>query len=107
MESVLKLIKKEIKRSFAFAFSLKCLSEFNLSRPIKIGRERSNFYTGSSSTSSGRHLLALPPPPTPTVHSNSKSNMTGQINDRELKTLARTNKTPPLRTKSFSKGSFT
>ena len=36
------------------------------------------------------------PAPTPTVHSNSKSNMAGQINDCELLTLARTNKTPAL-----------
>ena len=27
-------------------------------------------------------ILALPPPPTSTVHSNSKSIMTGRINDR-------------------------
>ena len=43
-----------------------------------------------------RRLLALPPPPTPTVHPYSKSNMPGWINDRELTTLARTNKTPAL-----------
>ena len=30
----------------------------------------------------------------PTVHSNSKSNMAFRINDRELITLARPNKTP-------------
>ena len=41
-------------------------------------------------------LFALPLPPTPTVHSNCKSNMAGRINDRELITLARTNKTPAL-----------
>ena len=28
--------------------------------------------------------------PTPTVHSNFKSNMAGRVNDRELITLART-----------------
>ena len=32
----------------------------------------------------------------PTVHSNSKSNMAFRINDRELITLARPNKTPAL-----------
>ena len=37
-----------------------------------------------------------PPPPTPTVHSYCKSNMNGRINDRELITLALTNKTPAL-----------
>ena len=30
---------------------------------------------------------AFPPPPTPSVHSNSKSNMASRINDRELVTL--------------------
>ena len=33
----------------------------------------------------------------PTVHSNSKSNMVFRINDRELITLARPNKTPHYR----------
>ena len=42
----------------------------------------------------GVSLFALPSPPTPTVHSNCKSNMAGRINDRELIKLARTNKTP-------------
>ena len=37
-----------------------------------------------------------PPPPTLTVHSNSKSNMAGRINDHELAALARPNKTPEL-----------
>ena len=41
-------------------------------------------------------LFALPLPPTPTVHSNYKSNMARRINDRELITLVRTNKTPAL-----------
>ena len=36
------------------------------------------------------------PTPTPTVYSNSKSNMTGQVNDRELVMLARPNETPAL-----------
>ena len=40
--------------------------------------------------------FALRPPPTPTVHSNSKSNIAGRINDCELLTLARTSKTPVL-----------
>ena len=37
-----------------------------------------------------------PQPPSPTVHSNCKSNMTNPINYRELLTLARINKTPAL-----------
>ena len=32
----------------------------------------------------GVKILAPPPPPTPTVYSDSKSNMAGRINDREL-----------------------
>ena len=35
-----------------------------------------------------KSLLALTPPPTPTVHPHFKSNMAGGINDRELVTLA-------------------
>ena len=49
-----------------------------------------------STASSGRRLHAFPPPPTPTVHSNYKSNMADRINDRELITLARPNKKPAL-----------
>ena len=49
-----------------------------------------------STASSGRRLLALSPPPTSTVHSDSKSNMAGRKNDRELLTLARPNNTPAL-----------
>ena len=41
-------------------------------------------------------IFALRPPPTSTVHFNSKSNIAGRINDRELLTLARTGKTPVL-----------
>ena len=44
----------------------------------------------------GVKILALSPPPTPTVYSNSKSNVAGLINDRELITLAPTNKKPTL-----------
>ena len=44
----------------------------------------------------GVKILALPPPPTPTVYSDSKSNMAGRINDRELITLVPTNKKPTL-----------
>ena len=40
--------------------------------------------------------FAHSPLPAPTVHSNSKSNMAGRINDRELITLARPNKMPAL-----------
>ena len=38
----------------------------------------------------------LSPPPTPSVHSNSKSNMASRINDRELVTLIPPNKTPEV-----------
>ena len=41
-------------------------------------------------------ILAPSPPPTPTVYSDSKSNMAGRINDRELITLVPTNKKPTL-----------
>ena len=50
-----------------------------------------------STASSGRCPLALSPPPTSAVHSNSKSNMAGRKTDRELITLARPNNTPALR----------
>ena len=43
-----------------------------------------------STISSGKRLLALSPPPTPVVHSDSKLNMAGGINDRKPITLART-----------------
>ena len=36
------------------------------------------------------------PAPTPTVLSNSKSNMAGRINDRQLQTLVHPKKTPAL-----------
>ena len=49
-------------------------------------------------SSSNRHLLTLPRSPIPTVHANSKSNMAGRLKDRELITLAPTNKTPTLQT---------
>ena len=48
--------------------------------------------------------FSLPPPPSPTVHFDCKSNMAGWINDRELITLARTNKTPAVRTIAELKG---
>ena len=44
----------------------------------------------------GVKILATRPPPTPTVYSNSKSNMAGRINDGDLITLAPTNKKPTL-----------
>ena len=44
----------------------------------------------------GSEDFTLPTPHTPTVHSHSKSNMTGRINDYELITLARPDKTPTL-----------
>ena len=40
--------------------------------------------------------IILPPPPTPIVHSNSKSNMASRINDRGPIVLARPNKKPSL-----------
>ena len=48
--------------------------------------------------------FSLPPPPSPTVHFDCKSNMAGWINDRELITLARTNKTLALRAITELKG---
>ena len=52
--------------------------------------------------------IAFSPPPTPTVHSNSNSNMADRINDREPITLAGTDKTPALqafkRSEYFSGG---
>ena len=48
--------------------------------------------------------FSLPPPPSPTVHFDCKSNMAGWINDRELIKLARTNKTPGLRIIAELKG---
>ena len=44
----------------------------------------------------GRAYFRPSPAPYPAVHFNSKSNMAGLIYDRELITLARTNKTPAL-----------
>ena len=52
------------------------------------------------SKASSRRLLALPPPPTRTVHSNPKSNMASRINDRNLMTLARIHTTPALQGKA-------
>ena len=54
-----------------------------------------------STSSSGRCLLALSPPPSPTVHSNSKSNTAGRLNNREPITLAHTNMTPVHRLGPF------
>ena len=67
-----------------------------------LGRER-NIYQGSGRQSrirrgvgwGGGKIIALPLPPTPTVHCSSKSNMAARINDRELM-LARPYKTPAL-----------
>ena len=51
-----------------------------------------------STASSGRCLFTLPPPPTPPPPPfDCKSNVAGRINDHDLTTLARTNKTPALR----------
>ena len=70
---------------------------FDFNGSGRLVRER-NLYQGDSRQSKIRrgvgvgqwksHLLALPPPPTSTVHSNSKSNIAGQINNYELIKLA-------------------
>ena len=63
----------------------------------RLGREI-NLYQGGDPRSKMKRAGGVgepfPPPPTPTVHSNCKSNIAGRINDRELITLARTHKTP-------------
>ena len=72
---------------------LAAIFDFNGSR--RLGRER-NLYQGGGRPSKMRRG----------VHSNSKSNMAGRMNDRQLITLARPNKTPALQdrflTTSFS-----
>ena len=68
-------------------------------------RERKKFVLRGRSTvknkkkkggGGGVKILAPPPPPPPPVYSDSKSNMAGRINDRELITLVPTNKKPTL-----------
>ena len=44
----------------------------------------------------GAGVFSLFPRPYPTVLSNSKSNMAGRINDRQLQTLVHPKKTPAL-----------
>ena len=69
-----------------------------------LGRERNLYYGGGRRSKNkkkkggggGVKILAPPLPPTPTVYSDSKSNMAGRINDRELITLVPTNKKPTL-----------
>ena len=78
------------------------LTHFDWSFPEMHWRTANQRVFYYSTASSGRRLLVLPPPPTPTVHSNSKSNMAGRINGRELITLARTNTTPALQARSYS-----
>ena len=83
---------------------------FDFNGSGRLVRER-NLYQGGSWQSKIRrgvgvgqwksHLLALPPPPTSTVHSNSKSNMAGQINNYELIKLACCYKTPALQAMRF------
>ena len=83
---------------------------FDFNGSGRLVRER-NLYQGDSRQSKIRrgvgvgqwksHLLALPPPPTSTVHSNSKSNMAGQINNYELIKLACCYKTPALQAMRF------
>ena len=76
---------------------------FDLNGSGRLGERRKFVPKGRSSVKNkerGRgwevKIFALRPPPTPTVHSNSKSNIAGRINDCELLTLARTSKTPVL-----------
>ena len=76
---------------------------FDLNGSGRLGERRKFVPKGRSSVKNkerGRgwevKIFALLPPPTPTVHSNSKSNIAGRINDCELLTLARTSKTPVL-----------
>ena len=49
----------------------------------------------------GRKICNKQPTPTPTVHSNSKLNMAGRINDREPIAFARTNKTLALQATNY------
>ena len=42
------------------------------------------------------NIITFPMPPPPAIHSNSKSNLVGQINDCELVTLTRPDKIPVL-----------
>ena len=68
-------------------------------------RERKKFLLRGRSTvknkerdgGRGVKILVLFPPLSPTVRSNSNSNMAGPINNRKLITLPRTNKTPTRR----------
>ena len=76
---------------------------FDLNGSGRLGERRKFVPKGRSSVKNkerGRgwevKIFALRPPPTPTVHFNSKSNIAGRINDHELLTLARTGKTPVL-----------
>ena len=65
-----------------------------------------SFRTAACGNTTEIKMSSRPPQsPTPTVHSNSKSNRAGRINDRELITLACPNKTPASanRAKAFSK----
>ena len=76
---------------------------FDFNGSGRLGK-KTNLYQGGGG---GVSLFALPPPPTPTVHSNCKSNMAGRINDRELIKLARTNKTPALQAYKIGSTSLT
>lgn len=49
-----------------------------------------------SGKQNGLEITPFPCPPIPTVHSNSKSNIAGRINNRKLLTLACPKKTPVL-----------
>ena len=76
---------------------------FDLNGSGRLGERRKFVPKGRSSVKNKKRgrgwevkIFALRPPPTPTVHSNSKSNIASRINDCELLTLARTSKTPVL-----------
>ena len=65
-----------------------------------------SFQTAACGNTTKIKTSSRPPQfPTSTVHSNSKSNIAGRINDRELITLACPNKTPASanRAKAFTK----
>ena len=86
---------------------------FNFNGSGRLARER-NLYQGGQSTVKNKERgrgggvkiteSSHPSPtPNPTVYSNSKSNMAGQINDRELIMLARPNETPALQVSAVQK----
>ena len=62
---------------------------FSFNGSGRLGRKKKLYQEGGRRSKTRREVrvgkqspLVTPPPPTPTVHSNSKSNMDGRINDR-------------------------